>query len=200
MNKQKVFNILSYLGLGMMIFAIFGYVYYGRGDAVNDNKTILSQDFSKHFSNVQIKKRPASMVGAKFLSPEDKETTWRDFRGKYLLVNFWATWCGPCVMELPSLERLTKKLEGKNIEIIAVSLDTMRSHNDVKAFLYNRGIDQFAAYFDEMQQVQKNIFMRGIPTSFLLNPMGEVIYVFEGDAPWDIPSAINFFETLISEK
>ncbi|HPD82801.1 MAG: TlpA disulfide reductase family protein [Alphaproteobacteria bacterium] len=201
MNKQKISKILSTMGLLFMIWLGISYVYYmkNRGDLL-PAQIGVPDDFGNEFSRVTTMRREQKMGSTPFLSPEGLSTDWADFKGEYLLVNFWATWCGPCVIELPSLGRLQQKMEDKGLKIIAVSLDLERPQDDIKQFLKNRGIGEFAAYLDHQQAIQKNIYMRGIPTSYLIDPKGNIAYIFEGDAHWDSVVSVNFFENLLNQE
>ena len=162
-----------------------------RVDAPDLPRVLTSQ-----FSNVKQPYNIQTLPAITFLSPETKEISLKDFEGKYLLLNLWATWCAPCVRELPSLEKLDEALNNTNIEVISLSLDAMRNHDQVKAFLLNRDIGDFAAYYDYKGDAQAQIALRGIPTSFLLNPDGHILAVFEGDADWSKPEIIQFFKGL----
>ena len=201
MNKQKFFRILTLMGLFFMLFIVASYFYniQTRGEIVK-NKVEVPQNFANEFSSVRVKSRYDDMNLATFMSPENNRVNWEVFSGNYLLVNFWATWCGPCVVELPSLHKLQKKYEGKGLDVISISIDTMRGHEDIKAFLKNRGIGEFAAYFDDVGEVQKNITLRGIPTTYLLNPEGQIVAIFEGDANWASFASLSYFEALLASK
>ena len=83
--------------------------------------------------------------------------------------------------------------------VIAISLDKNMTQEQLKSYLKRRGIGEFAAYMDARDHIQYRIKMRGLPTTYLLNPKGEVMHVFEGDANWFSPHAIDFFESLLSQ-
>lgn len=198
MKKQKLFSILSLLGLFYIIWLGVSYLMIEKVEPATIVK--VPQEFVSQFGKVTTKKRPQKIEDIEFVDGEGRTTSFSAFEGKHLLVNFWATWCAPCVVELPSFERLGKKLKSDNIEIIAISLDMQRSQKEIKTFLENRTIGSFASYLDEKQYIQKNIRMRGIPTSFLISPSGEVTHIFEGDADWASPSAVGFFNSVLNNK
>jgi len=118
------------------------------------------------------------------------EFSWRDstgsvvsfdaFRGKLTLVNFWATWCGPCKRELPALIDLNKEYAGRGVTILGVSSD--RGANiieDVRAFVHDNGITyQIVLSNDDLEEAFGNI--RALPTSFLINQEGEIVQTFVG--------------------
>ena len=206
MKQFKFFKVMSVLGA---LFILFLIVSYGRtmqtqGDVI-ENKTPVPAQFARQFSAVQARNRAEKMPLATFMSPEQtssgqaRRVNWQVFEGQYLLVNFWATWCGPCVVELPSFDKLRQKFEGKGLEVIAISLDTQRNQEQIKAFLRNRNIGEFSAYFDDAREVKSAIAMRGIPTTYLLDPQGNILYVFEGDAVWHSSAAVEFFEAVLAQ-
>ena len=104
------------------------------------------------------------------------------------------------MLELPSLEKLAKYYEGKGLDVIPISIDTRYDHEQVKKFLYNRGIDDFAGYYDDSGEIQQVIRIAGLPTSYLLDPAGRLTHIFEGDANWVSPSSIAFFDAVLAPK
>ncbi len=201
MKTQKLFKVMSVMGVLFCLFIIISYfqMTQNRGD-IMEGQIEVPRAFANDFSNIIVRKRAAEMPLATFLSPEGRRVNWETFDGNYLLVNFWATWCPPCVVELPSLNKLQLRYEDKGLNVIAVSLDTMRDQKFLKGFLINRGIGEFAAYHDDVEEVQKAIYMRGIPTSYLLSPKGEILYIFEGDADWSSTAAYQFFDDVIASN
>lgn len=198
MNKQSFFKVLSILGAIFIIFSLISYVVKlkTQGERI-ENLVEVPEEFSRHFGRILTSNRVNPIKRATFMSPQDNRLNWQVFRGKYVLVNFWATWCPPCVLELPSLNKLKDKFEDKGLEVIAISFDNNRDHNDIKEFLKNRSIGEFAAYFDDVGEVQQMAQVRGLPTTYLLGPAGEILYIFEGDAPWHSPESYAFFEEVL---
>lgn len=184
-----------------MVFLGFGYTknLKTRGDVIVNNVDV-SDEFARDFSRVITKNRAEALPDITFAAPNGDLITWVAFQGEYLLVNFWATWCPPCVVELPSLNALQKRFDGRGLKVIAVSLDAQRTHDQIKKFLYNRNIDDFAGYWDIQGQITANIRMRGIPTTYLLGPDGNILHIFEGDADWNSPASIEFFRALLNQN
>jgi len=148
---------------------------------------------------------PQDIPAFAFLDPSGKEIGFEDLKGQYTLVNIWATWCTPCVVELPSLEELGEIFEGKGLKVIAVSIDfgdkdVQIAHNKVKDFLERRGFGDFAAYYDYQVVLQRGFRIRGVPTTLLMNPEGQLIHVFEGEADWSAPPAVDFFSKLLAQR
>lgn len=156
------------------------------------------QAFFEDFNRVVESPRKKVLENVIFLDPKGQEAGWNSLNGQYLLINFWATWCPPCVVELPSLENLQAQYNPEQLQVIAISTDANLDQETLKGFLDKRDIGNFAAYHDHKQEVQKKVPMRGLPTTYLLSPEREILYVFEGDSLWDSKEAQAFFDGLIT--
>lgn len=116
-----------------------------------------------------------------------------DFKGHVVLVNLWATWCTPCVVELPALEKLQAKLRDKKFSVVAISIDR-DAPEKIQDFLKSKGIEQLDFYHDRDRQMPAKWQYAGIPTSFLIDGEGNVLHKFDGPYEWDegsIFEAIN---------
>jgi|SRR5579883_1102322 len=118
-----------------------------------------------------------------------------EFQGRWVLVNLWATWCGPCVREMPSLDRLQEKL-GNRLTVLAISEDRGAAHV-VDPFLEKLGIKNLAIYFDPKSTVGQALGIGGLPTSFLIDGEGSIIGRLEGPAEWDSVAIVSKLETYI---
>lgn len=107
-----------------------------------------------------------------------------DFKGQVLLVNLWATWCPPCVQELPALDTLQAKLKDKNFRVIAISLDR-GDPQQIARFLDDRHIEQLDIYWDKDRNIPAKWVYEGIPTSFLIDGEGRVVERIAGAHDWD---------------
>jgi thiol-disulfide isomerase/thioredoxin len=110
-------------------------------------------------------------------------TTLADFEGKFLVLNLWATWCVPCLEEMPSLERLQAKF-GPALTVVAVSED--RGGDKVVApFVAEHQIDTIRIYLDPKSAVSHAFAVRGLPTTLVIDAEGRVLGKVEGEADWD---------------
>lgn len=132
-----------------------------------------------------------------FVDRNMKPKTLNDYKGQYVLVNFWATWCPPCVVELPSLKKLDDAYD--NLTVLPISTDFADSIDDIVDFLNKKDIDIFAANWDNKNEAERAISMRGLPNSYLITPNGQLLYQFEGDADWMDDRARAFFNALLTE-
>jgi len=105
-----------------------------------------------------------------------------DYRGKVILINFWATWCEPCRDEMPSIQELKKRLEGKPFVVLAVNLDEPESR--IRKFLSQVKVD-FTILLDPERKAAKAWNARILPASFVAGPDGGIRYSLVGEINWD---------------
>ena len=114
--------------------------------------------------------RPVSSVIFEDFS--GNEISLNDYRGKLVLINFWATWCAPCKKEMPSLDLLYQKSDFKNLKIFAVNLENP-NQSKTKKFFANLNINNLEIFFDKDLDFVKEFKLRGMPTTILINKKGE---------------------------
>src|SRR5215469_16817488 len=119
-----------------------------------------------------------------------------DLRGKPVVVNLWATWCEPCLREMPSLERLQSRL-GERIAVLAVSEDR-GGDKAVEPFVAKLALKSVKIYIDPKSDVGHAFAVRGLPTSVLIDRDGRVLGRVEGAAEWDSPKILGLLEPLLS--
>jgi len=121
-----------------------------------------------------------------------------DFRGKLVVVNLWATWCAPCLEEMPSLERLQTRLR-ERIAVLAVSEDRGGS-KAVEPFVAKLGLKSVKTYLDPKSAVGHAFDVQGLPTSFLIDRDGKVLGKVEGAAVWDSPKMLRVLEPFLADN
>lgn len=124
-----------------------------------------------------------------FLDAKDQESKLGDWRGKTVLVNFWATWCAPCVKEMPSLDRLQADIGKETFVVLPLSLDGP-TRSKVAPFYESAKLANLGIWFDKGRKVQQALDVSLLPTSILVDPQGREIGRLEGDADWDTREAI----------
>lgn len=124
------------------------------------------------------KGRPAP--GTIFKDPDQKPVKLAAFAGKPILVNLWATWCAPCIKELPKLDQLAKS---GGVQVLAVSQDSGPSAS-VKAFLQAHGIATLKAYQDPSMGISGALGAEVLPTSILFDSKGREVWRYVGDFDW----------------
>jgi thiol-disulfide isomerase/thioredoxin len=115
------------------------------------------------------------------------------YRGKVVLVNFWATWCEPCRAEMPSMQRLRERLAGRPFAVLAVNY--MESDEKVSAFLASERIE-LTAPMDKDGASAKRWKVKILPASFVVDARGRIRYSLTGEANWDDPGFASAIERL----
>ena len=129
--------------------------------------------------------------------PAGKKTTLKDFRGKLVLLNFWATWCIPCREEMPAMERLYQQYRNKGFTIVAV--DVKDGRKDALAFLKELKIT-YPIMLDPDGEVGLLYGAWGLPTTYLIGPKGEGLARIWGPAVWDSAGAKQLIQDLLDGK
>lgn len=127
------------------------------------------------------------------LSKDNSSVTLENLRGKFLLVNFWATWCAPCVKELPSLNRLNKKLTNKGFDVVLISQD-LGGFSQIEKYLKKLNIKMKYTFIDEKLNFSRAAKVTAIPTTILISPEGKEIGRLVGAIEWDSIDVIKMLE------
>lgn len=118
------------------------------------------------------------------------------FGGKVTLLNVWATWCAPCVKEMPSLDRLQARLGGDRFAVVAVSVDRGGAAK-VAPFVAKTGIAHLTPLLDPNSRSMQALTLRGLPTTLLIDAAGREVARLEGAAEWDSPAMVAELERVI---
>jgi thiol-disulfide isomerase/thioredoxin len=130
-----------------------------------------------------------------FADIDGKAVALGDFHGDLVLVNLWATWCQPCVREMPSLARLQEKL-GAGLTLLAISEDR-GGVKTVQPFLQKLGLEKLKVYIDPKSDVGHAFKVRGLPTTLVIDGDGDVLGRVEGAADWDSPKMLAILQPLV---
>jgi len=120
-----------------------------------------------------------------------------DFRGNIVLLNFWATWCPECRLEMPSMQKLHSRFKNNNFVLVSVSIKETAA--EVKNFFNKNGLT-FIGLLDSDGKVSSQMAIRAIPTTFILSRNGEILGTIMGAREWNSKEAIALFEHLINLK
>lgn len=134
---------------------------------------------------------PRPLPELRFVDGEGRPLTLADFRGKVILLNIWATWCIPCLREMPTLDRLEAKLGGPDFQVVVLSIDTA-GVAVVKKFYKALKLKALGIYVDKTTRARVALGIAGIPTTLLIDRRGREIGRYAGPAEWDDTPAIEF--------
>jgi len=129
-----------------------------------------------------------------FHADNGKTVTAHDFGGKLLLVNFWASWCAPCVEEMPALDEMARELGPKGLVVLAVSQD--KEESAYKQFLARNPV-AFMTVRDPGKDVQLKYGTTLLPESYLIDGNGKVIEKFVSSQAWASPQMIEHVQSLL---
>ncbi len=133
---------------------------------------------------------PRPLPELRFVDGEGRPLTLADFRGKVILLNIWATWCIPCLREMPTLDRLQAKLGGPRFEVVVLSID-IGGIPVVEKFYRALKLDSLGIYVDKTLRVKRDLGIVGIPTTLLIDRQGREIGRYSGPAEWDSKEAMK---------
>lgn len=152
------------------------------------DRTTLEELRRGDMAKLIVHAEPRDRIGETFRDLYGNAVTLADYSGKVVLLNIWATWCPPCRAEMPSLDRLAGKMEGKDFAVIPLSTD-------------RGGVERVAQFFDDIQienlevmhdrsgKVSRQAGVLGLPVTLILDRDGREIARILGDADWDSPDA-----------
>lgn len=138
---------------------------------------------------------PRAVPDVPFTDAAGRTLSMAGFRGKVVLVNFWATWCAPCKREMPALDSVQSKLGGPRFEVVALSLDRT-GLKAVRPFFDELGLKNLGVYLDPQGKLQRAMDITRFPTTVLVDARGFEVGRLEGPAEWTAPEAmalIRFF-------
>ena len=134
-----------------------------------------------------------------FQAGDGTDLTLDDFKGRVVLVNFWATWCAPCIRELPSLDELQLKLGGEGLLVLAISQD--RGGAVVAApFLKKLDVNRLGLFLDSRMKLGRAFGVRALPWTILIDRDGNVVGHLPGYAEWDTDEAVALIRHYLGAK
>ena len=140
---------------------------------------------------------PKPTPDAPFFDPEGGMHSLADYKGKYVVLNFWATWCAPCRKEMPSLDNLQAELGGDDFQVIAIATGR-NTQAGITKFFDKAEIKNLGVFLDPKQNLSRKMGVLGLPITVILDRQGNEIARLSGDAEWDSHSALLIFNALIT--
>ena len=145
---------------------------------------------------IQFHSTPRPVTAPGFLDANGAETPLKAYHGKFVLLNFWALWCAPCVKEMPALNALDGAVEG-NFEV--VTLATGRNARPaVDTFFEDKQLDNLPKLFDPRMAVAREIGALGLPVTLFIDPQGREVARATGDFHWDSAASVRLIEAWVS--
>jgi thiol-disulfide isomerase/thioredoxin len=163
----------------------------GANPAAADVKALLDGDMKK----LTLLEAPEAVPEAVLLDAEDGAHSLADYKGKWVVLNFWATWCAPCRHEMPSLDRLQAAMP----ELAVVPVATGRNAVEGIERLFDEvGVKTLPILRDPQSEFARAMHVMGLPVTVIINPEGQEVARLIGDAEWDSDSAKAVLGALVA--
>ncbi|MEQ9213448.1 MAG: TlpA disulfide reductase family protein [Marinovum algicola] len=205
MTRLQRLYVRSAIGVagGLLIgLAIVGVLEYRDGSPVASGGPGLATAKiapAKSPAAMTLHDAPRPVPELRFADGDGGPITLADFRDKVVLLNIWATWCGPCRAEMPTLDRLQAALGGLDFEVVALSIDRA-GIEAVDRFYAEIGVKHLGRYIDVSAKAARDLGAYGLPTTLLIDRDGREVARHVGPAEWDTPSMVMFFSSQLSRE
>lgn len=174
-KKVAIFSVL----LLIILSAAFYKIYLDK-----NNKNVMNEGKSSKQTEVsQNKSKKIESIDFKLKDINDKEVSLSQFKGKKVMLNFWATWCGYCVKEMPYMQNIHNEIKDKDVVILAINVG--ESKDKVKKFIEKNGYD-FSVVLDEKQKISESYGIQAFPTTLFVDEEGFVYSGIQGPMTDDI--------------
>ncbi len=182
------------IGWGLAIACVVGVIGY---------MAILMPDPGIELQPPKLKRETGPLVtdlNWKVSDLDKKPFNLQEFRGKPLFLNLWATWCAPCIAELPSIDHLASnpRLKGK-VAFACVAIDDRETLDMVRDFVQQRKLD-VPVYYTTKEDIPGIIPLSNLPTTFIIGADGRILHHEEGSALWDSPEVVDILEKYATQK
>ncbi|GHA81598.1 TlpA family protein disulfide reductase [Pontibacter akesuensis] len=212
MMKKKKFSIKDIPGWAVML-GIFGILYLTglHTEAIGQVQRILLATGIKNADVPETLQHPdatavvdaaavatTEMAGAgfKMVDLQGKQVAFESLKGKVVFLNIWATWCPPCIAEMPNIQKLYEKVGSDNIAFVMLSVDE-GGMEKVKKYIDKKGYT-FPVYLPASQLPQE-FQSNAIPTTFIISPEGKIVAKQEGMADYNTPEVVAFLQGMVKK-
>ncbi|PKU26664.1 TlpA family protein disulfide reductase [Telmatospirillum siberiense] len=152
---------------------------------------------SAHAGELLLSSAPKLVPSVTFTDQDGRPLGLEAFKGKVVVLDYWATWCAPCRAEFPQLDKLQGRLADKGLVVVAVSLDR-KGKPVVDRFYEDLRISHLGKYLDPSSHSATALGIRGLPTTLLIDRQGREVVRVEGEAAWDGPEIGKILEGLLA--
>jgi thiol-disulfide isomerase/thioredoxin len=184
-------RLYAILGLGCAAIAIAAVLYVNNGSTVHaggEPPAVLDK------LKLVTGSLPAPDVA--FVDADGKPVKLADFRGRYVLVNLWATWCGPCITELPELAKLNAELPQDRVTVVPIDMLEKVEAEKLRTFLGMHDAAGLPIYMDRELSVQRGFVANELPLTALIDAEGHLVAKAAGPQRWDDPASVAYLKAV----
>lgn len=193
MLASKIFSLGSVIRI--MILGALVAILVVIVQSCQTPKTELGQFAKGSLKRLEVRETLPPQPTLTFKGPDGAEMTLEDYRGKIILVNVWATWCAPCVIEMPMLNELQAQRGGDNFDVITISVD--RQQYDAETFFKENKLTALTPWHDGTYSLAAKVSAPGLPVSIFYNRTGREIARVSGEVDWTSDEARAYIDHLL---
>jgi thiol-disulfide isomerase/thioredoxin len=199
-NLKRLFLFNGLLFVIALLLIQYSVVTHGDEgapqDSINMSDVLVPEgEFAKKLT---LYDAPQAFPDLQFKTAFDKAVKLSDFKGQWIILNFWATWCPPCLVEMPYLQQLQDDMGEKGIQVIGLSLDRNMDGKRLREFMKKHQFGPIAAYYGDFLTIKDQVEIRGLPITYIITPDGQMIGYYEGDAYWSGEESKAFITSLLT--
>ena len=150
-------------------------------------------------AKLELKEPRAAIPAFPFKNLDGGDASYDAFKGKVVLINFWATWCIPCIKEMPSLNKLATTIGKDKFAVLALSLDGP-TRAKVAPFIRDKELTALDVHLDDKRAAYGKLDILVLPTSILVDKQGREVGRLSGDTEWDTSEAVALIRHLVNEN
>lgn len=145
---------------------------------------------------MEYKQLPSAMYLKNLQTPEDIA----EIKGQWTVLNLWASWCAPCIVEMPQFQNLHNEYKSKGLQVIAVSLDQVKTVAEIEAILKRHKMGDIARHWDDQGQVFMALAPGALPVTYILDPAGNIRATVSTPKVWDSPETKQWIDDVMASK
>ena len=168
-------------------------------DAALDLGPLLQEPVQPAIGRAGVDDAPRDAPATVFTDAADADKTLADFKGKALVVNFWATWCAPCVKEMPTLDALQAQMGGDTFQVLTISQDR-EGAKVAQPFVEKNGWKNLGLYTEPQGRFQRDASIRGLPTTIIIDKTGKEVGRVEGEVMWTSAEVVDKLKALAAAQ
>ena len=198
MQKTTLFYFMFFL-----VCAVFSYLYASAAIAQSRSEEAVKFNnvktpFGELFHETELYDPALAIPDMVLIDQNGEESNLNVGTGKWRLINFWASWCAPCINEIPTLLKLSYARSGTNFEVVFISLDFPSGNDEFLESSKKLGLNShISSFFTPDYEVWPKLRLAAIPTSLVISPEGQLKYKLVGDIDWMSKESLAFWDDLL---